>query len=94
MRVHNKDKEDEYGEFNEHDRTRARIIIDGFTTEPATIIAGDEFDLILKIKNASNNITASNLLFSMESEKVRTVRYLPQNQVPPPWRSILCRRAG
>ncbi len=70
VRVHNKDKEDEYGEFNEHDRTRARIIIDGFTTEPATIIAGDEFDLILKIKNASNNITASNLLFSMESEKV------------------------
>lgn len=70
VRVHNKDKEDEYGEFNEHDRTRARIIIDGFTTEPETIIAGDEFDLVLKIKNASSNITASNLLFSMESEKV------------------------
>lgn len=70
VRVHNKDKEDEYGEFNEHDRTRARIIVDSFTTDPETIIAGDEFELILKIKNASTNITATNLLFSMESEKV------------------------
>lgn len=70
VRVHNKDKEDEYGEFNEHDRTRARIIIDGFTTNPETIIAGEEFELVLKIKNASTNISATNLLFSMESEKV------------------------
>ncbi len=70
VRVHNKDKEDEYGEFNEHDRTRARIIIDGFSTFPETIIAGEEFDLVLKIKNASSSITATNLLFSMESEKV------------------------
>ena len=69
MRIHNKDKEDERGEFNEHDRTRARIIIDGFSTNPDTIIAGEEFELILKIKNASSN-TATNLLFSMESEKV------------------------
>ncbi len=70
VRIHNKDKEDERGEFNEHDRTRARIIIDGFSTNPDTIIAGEEFELILKIKNASSNITATNLLFSMESEKV------------------------
>lgn len=70
VRVHNKDKEDEHGEFNEHDRTRARIIIDGFTTNPAKIIAGEQFDLVLKIKNASSNITATNLLFSLESEKV------------------------
>jgi len=70
VRINNKDKEDETGEFNEHDRTKARIIIDSFTTDPETIIAGDDFTLILNIKNASNNITASNLLFSMESEKV------------------------
>lgn len=70
VRVHNKDKEDEYGEFNENDRTRARIIVDSFVTNPETIIAGDEFELLLRIKNASTNITASNLLFSIESEKV------------------------
>lgn len=70
VRIHNKDKEDERGEFNENDRTRARIIVDSFTTDPETIIAGDSFDLVLKIKNASTSITASNLLFSIESEKV------------------------
>jgi len=70
VRVTNKDKEDDRGDFNEHDRTRARIIIDGFTTAPETIIAGDEFELVLMIKNASSNITATNLLFSLESEKV------------------------
>lgn len=70
VRVTNKEKEDDMGDFNEHDRTKARIIIDGFTTDPETIVAGDEFELVLKIKNASSNITATNLLFSLESEKV------------------------
>lgn len=70
VRVHNKDKEDEYGEFNEHDRTRARMIVDGFTTNPAAIVAGESFDLILKMKNASNNVAATNILFTVESEKV------------------------
>lgn len=68
--VQNKDKEDEKGDFNEHDRTKARVIVDGFVTNPGTIIAGDEFDLVLNIKNASNDITATNLLFTFESEKV------------------------
>lgn len=70
VRVTNKEKEDDKGDFNEHDRTKARIIIDGFTTVPESIVAGDEFELVLKIKNASSNITATNLLFSLESEKV------------------------
>ncbi len=70
VRIHNREKEDEYGEFNEHDRTKARLIVDSFKTEPATIIAGDSFELILQMKNASNSVSASNILFSMESEKV------------------------
>lgn len=70
VRVTNKEKEDDKGDFNEHDRTKARVIIDGFTTDPATIVAGDEFELVMMIKNASSNITATNLLFSLESEKV------------------------
>lgn len=70
VRVQNKEKEDEKGDFNEHDRTKARIIVDGYTTNPSTIIAGEEFELILKMKNASNSITASNILFTIESEKV------------------------
>lgn len=70
VRIHNKDKEDEYGEFNEHDRERARLVVDGFTTDPATIIAGQEFELVLRMKNASSSISATNILYSLESEKV------------------------
>lgn len=70
VHVQNKEKEDEKGDFNEHDRTKARVIVDGFVTNPETIIAGDEFDLTLIIKNASTDIAATNLLFTFESEKV------------------------
>lgn len=70
VHVFNKDKEDEFGEFNEHDREKARIIVDGYKTEPETIIAGEVFELVLQLKNASNSIGASNILYSMESEKV------------------------
>ncbi len=70
VRVHNKDKEDEYEEFNEHDRTKARLIVDGFSTDPETIIAGEEFDLAVRIKNASSSVSASDILLSAESEKV------------------------
>lgn len=70
VHIFNKDREDELGDFNENDREKARIIVDGFTTDPATIIAGDEFELVLNMKNASNSISATNMLLSMESEKV------------------------
>lgn len=69
VHVFNKDKEDEFGDFNEHDREKARIIVDGYTTEPQTIIAGESFDLVLKMKNASSSIAATNILYSIESEK-------------------------
>ncbi len=70
VRIHNKEKEDERGEFNEHDRTKARLIVDGYTTNPSNIIAGETFDLVLRMKNASNSVSASNILLSIESEKV------------------------
>lgn len=70
VHIFNKDKEDEFGDFNEHDREKARIIIDGFTTEPENIIAGEAFDLVLQLKNASSDIGATNILYSIESEKV------------------------
>ena len=34
------------------------------------VYAGDDFDLILRKKNASENVAASNILFTLESEKV------------------------
>ena len=70
VRVHNKEKEDQRREFNEHDRVKSRMIVDHFTTIPETIIAGEAFDLVLYMKNASSSVPASNLLFTVESEKV------------------------
>ncbi len=70
VKVQNKEKEENTGEFNANDRTRARIIVDGFETNPETIYAGEEFELILHMKNASDHVAASNILFSLESEKV------------------------
>ncbi|MCD7995717.1 MAG: hypothetical protein LUH21_00605 [Clostridiales bacterium] len=70
VHVQNKDKEEETKEFNANDRTRARLIVDGFQTNPEVVYVGDEFDLILRMKNASENVAASNILFTLESEKV------------------------
>lgn len=71
VRIKNKEKEDETSnDFNENDRTKARIVVDSFDTIPETIIAGEPFQLILRMKNASSSIAASNILFSLESEKV------------------------
>ncbi len=70
VKVQNKDKEEDTKEFNANDRTKARIIVDGFETNPETVYAGDEFELILHMKNASESVAASNILFNLESEKV------------------------
>lgn len=66
-----KEREDaSSGDFNINNRTKARIIVDSFRTEPEKVFAGEHFDLILKLKNASSSVAASNILFSFESEKV------------------------
>lgn len=70
VRIKNKDKEDENGDFNANDRTKARLVVDSFETVPKDIIAGEPFLLILRMKNASSDIAASNIMFSLESEKV------------------------
>lgn len=70
VKVQNKDKEEDTKEFNANDRTKARIIVDGFQTNPEKVYAGDEFELILHMKNASESVAASNILFNLESEKV------------------------
>ncbi len=70
VKITNKDKESASGEFNENNRTKARIVVDSFETIPKDIIAGEPFQLILRMKNASSDIDASNIMFSMSSEKV------------------------
>ena len=58
------------GDFNANDRQKARIILDGYRTEPEKVFAGQPFTLVLSVKNASGDIPASNILLSAESEKV------------------------
>ena len=69
--VINKDKaeEEKKNDFNANDRVKARLVVDSFRTEPADVFAGQDFDLIVNMKNASNNVDASNIMFSFESEK-------------------------
>ncbi len=70
VHITSKEREDSLGDFNENDRTKARIIVESMHTEPEKIMAGDEFDLVLTMKNASTNVAASNILFTLEPEKV------------------------
>lgn len=70
VRVKNKEKEDTRGDFNVNDRTKARIVVDSYETIPERIIAGEPFELVLRMKNASANVPASNIMFSLDSEKV------------------------
>lgn len=54
----------------ENERTKARIIVDSYETEPAKILAGQDFILRVKMRNASSQITASNILFTFDPESV------------------------
>ena len=70
-RVYGKDEADSLdSEAGENERTKARIIVDSFETDPAEIYAGQDFTLKVRMKNASNSIAASNILFTFESEAV------------------------
>ena len=70
VHVISKDKEDDLRDFDANDRTKARVVVDSYRTEPSDVYAGEEFDLILNMKNASSAVPASNILFNLESEKV------------------------
>ena len=71
VRVYGKVEADSLdSEAGENERTKARIIVDSFETDPAEIYAGQDFTLKVRMKNASNSIVASNILFTFESETV------------------------
>ena len=71
VRDYGKDEGDSLdSEAGENERTKARIIVDSFETDPAEIYAGQDFTLKVRMKNASNSIAASNILFTFESEAV------------------------
>ena len=61
--------QEKLGDFNANDRTKARLIVGSYRTEPEQVYAGKEFKLFLTMKNASTSIAASNILFTLTSEK-------------------------
>lgn len=73
VNVHNStmiDTDEELGSFDENSRTKARLIVSAYHTEPAEVYAGQPFTLFLEIQNASTGIPASNILLNLQSEKV------------------------
>ena len=61
--------QEKLGDFNANDRTKARLIVSAYRTEPEQVYAGQEFKLFLTMKNASTSLAASNILFTLTSEK-------------------------
>ncbi len=69
VRIKNKEREEENpGAFDEHSSAMARIVVDSFNTVPEDIIAGEPFQLILRMKNASSDIPASNIMLTLDAE--------------------------
>ena len=70
VRVKGKDDDELSADAGEQDRTKARIIVDSFETIPAEIYAGQPFELRVRMKNASSDVVASNIMFTFASEEV------------------------
>ena len=70
VRVKGKDDDELSADAGEQDRTRSRIIVDSFETIPAEIYAGQPFELRVRMKNASSDVAASNIMFTFASEEV------------------------
>ncbi|MBQ6833931.1 MAG: hypothetical protein IJO55_05890 [Lachnospiraceae bacterium] len=72
VRIVGLDEEDDdlSADAGDNERTKARIIVESFQTEPETVMAGQEFTLKLRMKNASSQIAASNILFTLDPETV------------------------
>lgn len=72
VRVKGEDDDELSADAGEEDRTKARIIVDSFSTVPEEVFAGQPFELRVRMKNASSNITSSNIMFTFASEEVES----------------------
>lgn len=56
------------------DKTQSvpRVIVTGFSTNPANVNAGSDFKLTVHVKNTSNSTAVSNLLFDMQAPSAGT----------------------
>ena len=69
VRVQGKDEDELSSDAGDSDRTKARIIVDSFSTVPEEVYAGQPFELRVRMKNASSNVTSSNIMFTFASEE-------------------------
>ena len=58
-------------EWNQNTATKARLIVSSYSTTPEKVYAGDSFELMLELKNASEDISASNILLTFNSEETQ-----------------------
>ncbi|WP_125140710.1 CARDB domain-containing protein [Clostridium transplantifaecale] len=72
VRVVGKDEDELSADAGEEDRTKARIIVDSFYTVPDVVFAGQPFELHVTMKNASSDVTSSNIMFTFASEEVES----------------------
>lgn len=72
VRIKGEDDDDLDSDAGEEERTKARIIVDSFETVPEEIFAGEPFELKVRMKNASSDVSASNIMFTFESEEVES----------------------
>lgn len=72
VRVKGEDDDELAADAGEEDRTKARIIVDSYSTVPAEVYAGQPFELHVKMKNASSNVSSSNIMFTFASEEVES----------------------
>lgn len=71
VRVKGEDDDDDIAaDAGINERTKARIIVESFSTDPKEVYAGEVFTLNVRMKNASSSVTASNIMFTFASEEV------------------------
>lgn len=62
------DEEAETGENGETKTSIPRVIVSGYTTTPKDIVAGDSFEITMKMTNTSKQTAVSNMVFDIQSE--------------------------
>lgn len=72
VRVKGKDDDELAPDASESDRTKARIIVESFSTDPEEVYAGNVFTLRVRMKNASSDVKATNIMFTFASEEVNS----------------------
>ena len=70
VRVRGEDDDKLSQDAGENERTKARIIVESYSTDPEKVYAGKPFTLHVRMKNASANIGASNIMFTLKPEEV------------------------